>query len=40
MVGTLNLREHTTQISETGGMAKALNKRMKLGMLHTKAIVS
>ncbi|WP_161492938.1 hypothetical protein [Candidatus Enterovibrio altilux] len=34
--GILSLREHTTLISETNGMIKALNKLTKLGILNTK----
>ncbi|ATF09689.1 hypothetical protein [Candidatus Enterovibrio altilux] len=37
--GTLSLRSHITQISETDGMIKALNKLIELSMPSMKAIV-
>ncbi|WP_161492927.1 hypothetical protein [Candidatus Enterovibrio altilux] len=37
--GTLNLRNHTTQISETDAMIKALNKLVRLAIPNTKVIV-
>ncbi|ATF08843.1 Mobile element protein [Candidatus Enterovibrio altilux] len=37
--GTLNLREHNVQLSETYVMIKILNKLTELGMPNTKAIV-
>ncbi|ATF09759.1 Mobile element protein [Candidatus Enterovibrio altilux] len=37
--GTLSLRDHNAQVSETHAVIKALNKLTGLGMPKTKAIV-
>ncbi|WP_161493005.1 hypothetical protein [Candidatus Enterovibrio altilux] len=39
LVGTLSLRNHTTQISETDSIIEALNKLTELSIPNTKAIV-
>ncbi|WP_190319725.1 hypothetical protein [Candidatus Enterovibrio altilux] len=39
LVGTLSLRNHTMQISETDAIIKTLNKPTRLGMPNIKAIV-
>ncbi|ATF08874.1 hypothetical protein [Candidatus Enterovibrio altilux] len=40
LVGTLNPRNHTTQISEINAIIKSLNKLTKLSVPKMKAIIS